>query len=72
MGAPTAQVWVVDEGRIERYDGYFEDYRDDLHKEIAGELDEEERVAAERAEQRAALKAAGIKPGKKAAEIKTV
>jgi hypothetical protein len=35
------QVWVVDDGRIQRYDGYFEDFRDELIKEIAAELDED-------------------------------
>ena len=57
------QVWVVEDGHITNYNGYFEDYRDELHKEIAAELDEEERVAAERAAERAAAKAA--KGGKK-------
>ena len=52
------QVWVVDDGRITNYNGYFEDYRDELHKEIAAELDEEERLAAERVAERAAAKAA--------------
>ena len=56
--AIVMQVWVVDDGRITNYNGYFEDYRDELHKEIAAELDEEERLAAERVAERAAAKAA--------------
>lgn len=59
------QVWVVDEGHIERYDGYFEDFRDDLHKEIAEELDEEERQATAKAAERAAAKAAAAAGKKK-------
>jgi C4-type Zn-finger protein len=52
-------VWVVEDGTITAYEGYFEDYRDELHKEIAYELDEEEKAAAARAQERAAAKAAG-------------
>lgn len=38
-----AQVWVVDNGEIERFNGYFEEYRDSLIKEIAAELDEDDK-----------------------------
>ncbi len=61
----TKQVWVVDEGRVDRYDGYFEDFREELHKEIAAELDEEERAAAAKAAERAAAKAASAAGGRK-------
>jgi ATP-binding cassette subfamily F protein 1 len=37
-----AQVWIVDDGKITFYDGDFDDYRDELTKEIAAELDEDE------------------------------
>jgi hypothetical protein len=43
-------VWIVDNGEITPYDGDFEDYRDELTKEIAAELDadeEEERAAVD-------------------------
>lgn len=36
----TSEVWVVEEGKVERYDGSFEEYRKELIKEIAKELDE--------------------------------
>lgn len=34
-----AEVWVVEDGRIRTYDGDFEDYRNELIKEITAELD---------------------------------
>jgi ATP-binding cassette subfamily F protein 1 len=34
-------VWIVDNGEIEFYDGNFDDYRNELIKEITAELDEE-------------------------------
>ncbi|QDZ24033.1 ABC transporter [Chloropicon primus] len=37
-----SEVWIVDDGELETYDGDFEDYRDELVKEIAEELDEDE------------------------------
>jgi ATP-binding cassette subfamily F protein 1 len=37
-----AQVWIVDDGKITFYDGDFEDYREELIKEISAELDEED------------------------------
>ena len=35
------QVWVVEDGELRDYPGDFEDYRNELVKEIAAELDEE-------------------------------
>lgn len=32
-------MWVVEDGRIRTYDGDFEDYRNELIKEITAELD---------------------------------
>lgn len=37
-----AEVWIVDNGTVTRYNGDFEDYRDDLIREIVAEQDEEE------------------------------
>ena len=37
-----SEVWVVDNGEIERYDGYFEDYKAELVKEIHDELEDGE------------------------------
>jgi ATP-binding cassette subfamily F protein 1 len=39
-------VWIVDNGEITPYDGDFEDYRDELIKEISAELDADEEEAA--------------------------
>ncbi len=39
------QVWIVDDGKITFYNGDFEDYKDELIKEIAAELDEDEEAA---------------------------
>jgi len=56
-----AEVWLVDEGKVEKFDGYFEDYRDSLLKEISAELEEDEReeaaAARRKAEEAAARKA---------------
>ncbi|GBF96295.1 ABC transporter F family member [Raphidocelis subcapitata] len=41
-----SQVWIVDNGEITPYDGDFEDYRDELTKEITAELDEAEAAEA--------------------------
>ena len=41
--AERAEVWIVDNGEVEEYDGDFEDYKMELMKEIADELDEDER-----------------------------
>ncbi len=35
-----SEIWVVDNGAVERYDGDFEEYRSELIKEIAKEVDE--------------------------------
>ncbi|GBG86757.1 hypothetical protein CBR_g42041 [Chara braunii] len=35
-----SEIWVVDNGTVTRYDGSFEDYRTDLIKEIAAEVDD--------------------------------
>ncbi len=37
-----SEVWIVEDGQLETYDGDFEDYRDELVKEINEELDEDE------------------------------
>jgi len=37
-----SQVWIVDDGKITFYDGDFEDYREELIKEISAELDEDD------------------------------
>jgi ATP-binding cassette subfamily F protein 1 len=47
--AERAEVWIVDNGQVQQYDGDFEDYKDELIAEIAAELDEDEREEAERA-----------------------
>lgn len=39
--AERAEVWIVDNGQVDPYDGDFEDYKDELIKEIARELDED-------------------------------
>mmetsp|Transcript_17779 Transcript_17779/g.53537 ORF Transcript_17779/g.53537 Transcript_17779/m.53537 type:complete len:803 (+) Transcript_17779:248-2656(+) len=57
----TSEVWVVDDGRVETYDGDFDEFRSELAKEIQAELDEAERVAALRAAERAAAKKAAGK-----------
>lgn len=43
-----SEVWIVDNGVIEHYDGDFEDFKDELISEIQEELDEDEREEAER------------------------
>ena len=37
-----AEVWIVDNGTVTRYGGDFEDYRDELIREIVAEQDEDE------------------------------
>jgi ATP-binding cassette subfamily F protein 1 len=37
------QVLVVEDGKIRKYDGDFDDYRNELIKEITAELDEDEK-----------------------------
>jgi ATP-binding cassette subfamily F protein 1 len=44
--AERAEVWIVEDGQVENYDGDFDDYKNELIKEIAAELDEDEREAA--------------------------
>jgi ATP-binding cassette subfamily F protein 1 len=39
--AERSEVWLVEDGQVERYDGYFEDYKEELIKEISAELDED-------------------------------
>lgn len=39
-----AQVWLVEDGKVQEYPGYFEDYKDELMKEISAEMDEDEPV----------------------------
>ncbi len=40
--AERSEVWLVEDGKVEKYDGYFQDYKDELMKEISDEMDEEE------------------------------
>jgi hypothetical protein len=40
--AERSEVWLVEDGHVERYDGYFEDYKESLIKEIAAEMDEDD------------------------------
>lgn len=40
------QVWLVEDGTVERYDGDFDDYKTELIKEIAAEMDEDEEEEA--------------------------
>ena len=42
LDAETSEIWVVDEGTVEKFDGDFQEYREKLVKEIAAELDAEE------------------------------
>ena len=37
-----SEIWIVEDGKVTFYDGDFEDYREELVREIAAELDEEE------------------------------
>ena len=46
--AERSEVWIVDNGVIEHYDGDFEDFKGELISEIQEELDEDEREEAER------------------------
>ncbi|KAK9798586.1 hypothetical protein WJX73_004190 [Symbiochloris irregularis] len=39
--AERSEVWLVEDGKVERYDGYFEDYKDELIKEIAADLEDD-------------------------------
>lgn len=44
LSAPVCvlQVWIVDDGQITFYNGDFDDYRNELVREINAELDEDE------------------------------
>jgi ATPase subunit of ABC transporter with duplicated ATPase domains len=53
-----AQVWLVEDGVVEVLEGDFEDYKSDLTKEIAAELDADEREAAAAGAAAAAARAA--------------
>ena len=35
-----SEVWVVEDGSVTHFGGYFEDYKEDLMKEIATELED--------------------------------
>ncbi|KAL6782065.1 hypothetical protein ACKKBF_B10535 [Auxenochlorella protothecoides x Auxenochlorella symbiontica] len=39
-----AEVWIVEDGTVERYDGDFEEYKEELIKEIAADMDEDEKA----------------------------
>ena len=36
-------MWIVEDGEVHPWDGDFEDYKDELVREIAAELDEQVR-----------------------------
>ena len=38
--AERSEVWLVEDGKVQQYDGYFEDYKHELLTEIARELEE--------------------------------
>ena len=40
--AERAEVWIVEDGEVEHYDGDFADYKGELIKEIAHELDDDD------------------------------
>ena len=40
-----SEVWIVDDGKINFYNGDFDDYRNELIREINAELDEDEAEA---------------------------
>jgi ATP-binding cassette subfamily F protein 1 len=46
--AERSEVWIVEDGKVQEYDGDFEDYKDELIHEIQVELDEDEREEEER------------------------
>lgn len=39
--AERSEVWLVEDGQVQRYDGYFEEYKEELVKEISAEMDED-------------------------------
>ena len=42
LDAETSEIWVVDEGKVDKFDGDFTEYRRQLVAEIAAELDDED------------------------------
>ncbi len=42
--AEKSEVWIVEDGEVHPWDGDFEDYKDELVREIAAELDEQVRM----------------------------
>ena len=42
LDAETSEIWVVDEGKVVKFNGDFQEYRKDLVAEIATELDDTE------------------------------
>lgn len=50
--AEAAEVWIVEDGEIHPWDGDFEDYKNDLIREIGVELDEQEAEEARRQAER--------------------
>lgn len=56
--AEAAEVWIVEDGEVHPWDGDFEDYKDELVREIAAELDEQEADEARRQAERDAKRAA--------------
>jgi ATP-binding cassette, subfamily F, member 1 len=44
--AERAEVWIVEDGTVEVYDGDFDDYKSELIKEISAEMDEDEKEVA--------------------------
>ncbi|KAL4447281.1 hypothetical protein ABPG77_007314 [Micractinium sp. CCAP 211/92] len=47
-----SEVWIVEDGEVHPWDGDFEDYKDELIREIAAELDEQEAEEARRQAER--------------------
>ena len=50
--AEKSEVWIVEDGEVHPWDGDFEDYKDELIREIAAELDEQEAEEARRQAER--------------------
>lgn len=50
--AEQSEVWIVEDGEVHPWDGDFEDYKDELIREIAAELDEQEAEEARRQAER--------------------
>jgi hypothetical protein len=58
-----AEVWLVEDGAVTKYDGYFEDYRDELLKEISAEMEADDAAAAAAAKAKEEAAAAAAVPG---------